>query len=187
MGKNEGRITVEDTKEKFTLKIKAFVEEDKQKFFTVWLGAFTLCGLLIISQLFVNQDSELKLMVFVFAVFWAYFEFKMVRTWRWRRVGEEVIEMDDQFLYLGKRYNERGILKAYPLDGVDLPRKFNNKSNEFVKAINDSYWMISNEQLCFNYNNRVVLFGHRLSDQEMSKVLKALNFQLKKRKDMQPS
>ncbi len=184
MGKNEGRISQEDSKEKFILQIKAFVEEDKQKFFTVWLGAFTFCGLLIISQLFVDQNSELKLMVFVFTIFWAYFEYKMVKTWRWRRVGVEIIEIDNQFLHIGKRYKERGLLKAYPLDGVDLPRKFNNKSNEFTKAINDSYWMISNEQLCFNYNNRVVLFGHRLSDQEMGKVLKALDFQLKKRKEL---
>lgn len=181
MKSTEQRIKSTEEQGKFILEINSFKEEDKQKFFSVWLGAFLLCGLAIISQLFTADNSEMKLMIFVFAIFWGYFSYKMIRTWRWRKNGKEVLEFTDEYLYLGKRFGERGLLKPYTIEKVVSPRKFKNESNDFVKSMNDSYWMISNEQLCFNFGNKIILFGHRLSEKEISKVLKIVQLQLNKR------
>jgi len=181
MKNHSSRINSNQENGKFVLTINAYYEEDKQKFFSVWLGAFTLCGLAILSQLFTSENSEMKLMIFVFGMFWAYFEYKMVRTWRWRRSGKEVIEMDDQYIYIGRIYGKRGIPKAYPLKDVQLPRKFVNESNDFVKSMNDSYWMISNEQLCMTYKGKLIMFGLRLSEKEMNKVLKLVQQEIGKR------
>jgi hypothetical protein len=181
MKNNSSRINTTQENGKFILTINAFNEEDKQKFFSVWLGAFTLCGLAILSQLFTSDNSEMKLMIFVFGVFWGYFEYKMVRTWKWRRNGQEAIEIDDENIYIGRRYNQRGILKAYPLKEVQLPRKFVNESNDFVKSMNESYWMISNEQLCLTYRGKLIMFGLRLTDKEMGRVLKLVQQEITKR------
>jgi hypothetical protein len=186
MKHNNQRIKSTEEKDKFILEINSFKENDKQKFFSVWLGAFLISGIAIISQLFTNENSELKLMIFVFAIFWGYFSYKMIRTWRWRNSGKEVLEFTDEYLMLGKRYGERGLLKPYAIEKVSAPRKFNNESNDFVKSINESYWMISNEQLCFNFGSKIILFGHRLSDAEAKKVLKIVDTQLKKRKQSTP-
>jgi len=181
MKNNHSRINTTQEEGKFVLTIDAFHEEDKQKFFSVWLGAFILCGVAILSQLFTSDNSEMKLMIFVFGIFWAYFVYKMVRTWRWRRSGKEVIEIDDQYIYIGRRYGERGIPKAYPLKEVQLPRKFVNESNDFVKSMNESYWMISNEQLCITYRGKLIMFGLRLSDKEIGRVLKLVQQEIAKR------
>ena len=186
MKSSDQRIKSTEDKGKFILEINSFKEEDKQKFFSVWLAAFLICGLAIISQLFSSENSELKLMIFVFAIFWGYFSYKMVRTWRWRNSGKEVLEFTDDHLLLGKRFGERGILKPYSLEKITAPRKFNNESNDFVKSMNESYWMISNEQLCFNFGSKIILFGHRLPEKEINKVLKIVQLQLNKRKKATP-
>lgn len=186
MKSTDQRITTTEDNGKFILEIKSFREEDKQRFFTVWLAAFLLSGVAIISQLFTGDNSEMKLMIFVFAIFWGYFSYKMVRTWRWRNNGKEVLEFTDDYLFIGKRYGERGLPKPYAIDKVVSPRKFNNESNDFVKSMNESYWMISNEQLCFNFGNKIILFGHRLSEKEISKVLKIVQLQLSKRQKATP-
>lgn len=171
----ERRITKEQINGGTLIKIKAFKEEGKQKNLTVWLFAWTFCGLAIGSQMFIEQNEELKTMILVFVAFWAYFEYKVVKAFRWRKSGEEQIFISEEEVHYGRTYNNRGILKQYKKSGVNSVREIEEETNSFVDAFSSSYWVIGGETLAFTANGKMVTFGLRLSEKETFQLKKQIN------------
>jgi hypothetical protein len=177
----EKRITREVKKEGLLIKINAFRDESKQKTLTIWLLAWSFCGIAIGSQLFVDEQKELRTMLFVFLAFWAYFEFKVVKAFRWRRGGEEQIWITEEVFHYGRTFNQRGILKPYRRDLVNQVRSIDEDESGWVKAFLDSYWVIGGERLAFSVNGKLIPFGLRLSDSEKSNLMKLLNKEIEKK------
>lgn len=176
--KTESRISKEQTEAGTLIKIKAYFDEGKQKMLTLWMLAWTLCGVAIISQYFSNEDEQFRIMIVVFAAFWIYFEYLVVKAFRWRRSGEEQFYITaDEFSY-GRTYSNRGFLRPYRKDLVNSARFIDGESNTFYKVFADSYWVIGGERLAFTANGKVVPFGLRLTDKEAKKLMKLINDEL---------
>lgn len=169
------RISTEKKEGGILIKIKAFKEESKQKNLTVWLLAWTFCGLAIGSQVFYDENPELRKMILIFLAFWAYFEFKVIKVFRWRRSGEEQFYITDEIFSYGRTYHNRGILKQYRKDLVNSVRPLELDGNSLIKAFSDSYWVIGGEKLAFTANGKVIPFGLRLSDKEARQLTSELN------------
>ncbi|MEQ8908752.1 MAG: hypothetical protein RIC95_06140 [Vicingaceae bacterium] len=172
------RISTEKKADGLLIKIKAYRDEDKQKLLTVWLGAWTLCGLAIISQLFTEVDRELKTLIIVFFAFWGYFEYLVVKAFRWRKSGEEQFFITEENLQYGRTYNNRGFLKPYRKDLINKLRTIDGETNTFVRVFSDSYWVIGGERLAFSAGGKVIPCGLRLTDKESKKLLKLVNQEL---------
>lgn len=160
------------------IKVKAYQDVDKQKFFTIYLITWTLCGLAISSQLFVDVEEELKSMLIVFFAFWAYFEYLLVKAYRWRKSGEEQFFIKEEEMHYGRTYNNRGILRPYRKELINKVRLIDEEKSTFVKVFSDSYWVIGGERLAFSAAGKVVPFGLRLSDKEAKKLMKLINQEL---------
>lgn len=169
------RITEEKKEEGVLIKIKAFKDESKQKNLTVWLLFWTFCGAAIGSQLFVEANKELHTFIYVYLAFWAYFEFMVVKAFRWRRKGEEQLLITNSNVHYGRTFANRGFLKPYRKDLVNAARLLDEQSNTFVKTFASSYWVIGGERLSFTVNGKVIPFGLRLSDKEAKQLMKRLN------------
>ena len=169
------RISIEKKEYGTLIKIKAYYEEGKQKMLNLWLFAWTLCGLAIISQVFLDANGELKNMILIFGAFWAYFEYMVVKAFKWRRTGEEQIFITKDAVQYGRTYNNRGVLKPYRLDQMNAVREMKDESNSFVRSFMDSYWVIGGEKLAFSYQAKIIPFGLRLSEKESKKVTQQIN------------
>ena len=169
------RIATEKKENGLLIKIKAYQDHDKQKFFTIYLITWTLCGIAISSQLFVEVEEQLKSMILVFFAFWVYFEYLLVKAYRWRIGGEEQFFIDEENLQYGRTYSNRGFLKPYRKDLVNQVRLIDDEKSTFVKVFSDSYWVIGGERLAFTANGKVVPFGLRLSDKEAKKLKQLIN------------
>lgn len=177
--KSEKRITEEKVEGGKLIKIKAYYDQDKQKLLDVWILAWTLCGIAIISQAFFPQDPDLKRMILIFGAFWIYFEYKVIKAWRWRKGGEEQIFINDEELRYGRTYFNRGFLKPYRKDLINKLRGIEDEKNTFVKAFSDSYWVVGgSEKLAFTANGKVIPLGLRLSDKESKKLMRLVNTEL---------
>lgn len=175
---SEKRVTTEKKEVGLLIKVKAFKEEGKQKNLTVWLMAWTFCGLAVAYQLLLDANNEIKSMLLVFMAFWSYFEFKVVKAFRWRRGGEEQLFISEEKVLYGRTINNRGILRPYRKDLVNGARLIENDQNTFAKAFAESYWVIGGEKLAFTINGKVIPFGLRLSDKEAKKLMELFNKQL---------
>lgn len=172
------RITEEKVKGGKLIKIRAYYNEDKQKMLNVWILAWTLCGLAIVSQVFIDGNDELRRMILIFSAFWAYFEYVVIKAWRWRKGGEEQIFISEEELQYGRTYFNRGILKPYRKDLLNPVRRVKEEKNKFVQTFADSYWVIGGEELAFTANGKVIHFGLRLTEKEANQVMKMVNRKL---------
>lgn len=172
------RISKEQSDQGTLIKIKAHFDEGKQKMLTLWMITWTICGIAIISQFFSNNDEQFKIMIIVFAAFWLYFEYLVVKAFRWRTSGEEQFLITEDEFHYGRTYNNRGFLRPYRKELVNRARFIDEESNTFYKVFADSYWVIGGERLAFSVNGKFVPFGLRLTDKEAKKLMKLINEEL---------
>lgn len=165
------RLEFLDTDEGKVLNIRSYYDKSKQKLLLVWLLAFSICGIAIISQLFASIGSDMKIMVLIFAFFWLYFEFKIISAYRWRKNGEERFLFNKDTLYYGRLINNRGFLKPYSKDLLGGIRKIEIPPNNFFASMNNSYWVVAGESLAFSYAGKLVPFGLRLSEAEQKLII----------------
>ena len=87
------RIGYEATDEGLTVRIKASKAGDLKKIqaMKAWVIAWAVSGGLIGSALFMNYPADLKLYLFIFLAFWAYFLFKISRAYYFRKYGIETL------------------------------------------------------------------------------------------------
>lgn len=169
------RITEEQVEGGKLIKIRSFYDQGRQKMLDVWLLAWTLCGLAIISQVFGEVDNELRRMILIFGAFWIYFEYMVIKAWRWRKGGEEQVFIKNEEIQYGRTYYNRGILKPYRKDLMNKVRRIDDEGNSFTRAFADSYWVIGGERLAFTANGKVIPFGLRLTDKEADKLMQMIN------------
>ena len=176
------RIIIENKPELFRLTIKAFNDPSKQSLLFAWMLIWTLCGIYLVSQFFVDHEHEdFKTFLIVWAGFWLYFEYKVVYAFRWRKSGEEVIQIKDNRLAICRQIADRGLFKYYSLDYIKDFRMFNDGNNGFIKSMNDSYWIVSGEKLAFEYQGRTIVFGMQLNEKDASALHRTLKYEIKNR------
>lgn len=169
---NSERLNFISSEDGNILEINAFYDEKKQKFLLLWLVAFTLGGLAIVSQLFSNAGSELKMMIMIFAFFWIYFEFKVLKAYRWRNSGKEKLIFTENKLYYGRLIGNRGVMHPYNKDLLGDLRKVDISEKNFFAAMSDSYWVIGGEKLAFSFAGKQIPFGLRLNKAEVNLIIK---------------
>jgi len=170
-----GRISQEKREEGILIKIKAFRDESKQKNLTLWLVFWTFCGIAIGSQLFVKGDDELRAFVFVYLAFWGYFEYVVVKAFKWRKSGEEQFLISEENFHYGRTYNNRGFLKPHRKDLVNAVKVIDEEIGTFAKVFGSSYWVVGGERLAFTVSGKVIPFGMQLTDKEVKQLKENLN------------
>jgi hypothetical protein len=170
-----GRISQEKREEGILIKIKAFRDESKQKNLTVWLVFWTFCGIAIGSQLFVKGDDELRAFVFVYLAFWGYFEYVVIKAFKWRKSGEEQFLISEENFHYGRTYNNRGFLKPHRKDLVNAVKVIDEEIGTFAKVFGSSYWVVGGERLAFTVSGKEIPFGMQLTDKEVKQLKENLN------------
>jgi len=180
----ENRIKLERKKDGVLVRVKAYHEAPKQRQLGLWLFAWSFCGLAVIFHLiFGETNRETLRFILIFLAFWIYFEWKIIKVYRWRKSGEEQFWITEDHFHYGKTYANRGILKPYPKHSVNPVRPIESEKNSFVKAFFDSYWVMGDEQLAFSVNAKLIPFGMRLSEKEAKKLSRLLNAELQSHPD----
>jgi hypothetical protein len=156
-----------------TFVISPRLDEKKQMLLTFWVFSWTFCGLYMIYELiFGNHIRENQLILFVFICFWSYYEYRIGYTWLWKRKGAELIKIDDGKLTYKRSLRIYGKAYTFYLENIKDLGPADKKPLSSMMA--NSFWVMGDESLQFDYNNRVVRFGIQLSDDESEKLRKVL-------------
>jgi hypothetical protein len=141
----------------------------------VWLTLWSVCGALVVSQLFLTSDKNTKIICIIYMGFWSYFELLILRIYRWRRAGKEEIQIFSDKVIINRLTGKRGLPVEYQKREIKNVR-INDKQKEglFAKLLFDEYWTIGNETILFDYNHKKLGIGLQLNEQETKFLLRQL-------------
>jgi hypothetical protein len=173
------RIKYVESENKLEVTIKALLDEKKQQLLLIWITLFTICGILLFSQVFGDYENTTLLFFGVYMAFWLFFEFKVIYAYRWRKLGVEHIILEQNQLTLIKEIGKRGITQQFDLDKIKKVERFDSGENAFFKSMNTSYWNINKYSLSFKIEENLIPFAIDLNEEEAKKILKKIHHYLK--------
>lgn len=177
----ESRIIVEK-KPQTEISIKAYFDNQKQFLLTIWLILWSAGGIGIITQFFTPLSSDLKIYLVVWLGFWAYFEYKVIYAFRWRKYGIEKLQFEEEVLLIMREIAGRAIPARYDKNKIKNVRIFKPDNVSVFTALSQSYWSPGDPKVVFEYQGIEIYFGLELKDDEAKKLADLVKKELKEPK-----
>lgn len=162
------------------VEIKTRLPKWQETVLLAWVVAWTFCGLVVIGSFFGDYSRDVKLMLIAYIVFWIYFEYKAVYAFLWKKMGKEFILIDEDGIRYKRDLNGYGNSRSYFKENIKQFIPVDLKDRSFAKSYFNSFWMVGNETIRFEYLGKVIGIGLGLEDTERDEVIKFLKYQRKK-------
>jgi hypothetical protein len=173
------RVSILKKDDVLSIVILSTTDRKKVMIMLLWLIAWSVCGVIVFANYFKLHNQETKLFVIVYLSFWAYFEFKILRAFTWKKWGKEKLWVQNGIIHYQREVNGRGKIKEYNPELVDDLKILELNPGSFTDYINQSFWIKGGERLDFTYQGKHVGFGMQITDEEARVILKELKGFLK--------
>ena len=164
----------------FSLVILPTDDKKKVNLMFLWLLAWSVSGVIVIANYFTLQQESAKLFIIIWLAFWAYFEFKIIRVFMWKRFGKEKLWIKNGLLLYKEDINGRGKTKEFDLNLISNLELITLTNGSIADTFSQTFWVKGGERIQFTCQSKVIKFGMQLADDEAKKIISALNKQLKK-------
>lgn len=182
MQKIGGRTEFYRKGESLYLIIKGTVEIWKKVSIGIWWLAWITCGVIIIKELGKIQDRDLKLFLYAFLSFWAFYVYRIGKVLVWRLYGQEFILVDPEKITIKKAIKKYGKAQSYFLENIDGLAEVKTSPTAFFTFMENSFWTIGAETLQFKYLGKYVRFGIQLPQDDYKRIHQFLAAEIKKKK-----
>lgn len=163
----------------FSLVILPTDDKKKVNLMFLWLLAWSVSGVIVITNYFTLQQQSAKLFIIVWLAFWAYFEFKIIRVYMWKRFGKEKLWIKNGTLFYQQDTNGRGKVKEYDLNLVSNFELVELTRGSIADTFSQTFWVKGGERIEFNCQSKNIRFGMQLEDDDAKKIIASLNKFLK--------
>lgn len=180
MQKIGDQISIEKQEESTLITIKPIVVKKNLNLLKIWVVAWSICGILVATQLFVPYQNSEKVFLAIYLSLWLYFEIKTVKALRWNLYGKEVIEITNNEIIYTELIGKRGIPVIFPNEKFKEISLIEQEQKGFLADINQSVWMLGTETILIASKDFSKNIGRKLSKNEASKLINFLNKQLGK-------
>lgn len=165
----------------FSLVILPTENKKKVNLMFLWLFAWTVSGIIILMNYFKLTQDNAKLMIIIWLGFWAYFEFKIIRVYMWKRFGKEKLWIKNGAVLYQQDVNGRGKIKEYDLNLISDFEVIKIEKGNIADEFAQTFWVKGGERIGFSCQSKYIKFGMQLSDEEATKIITALHKFLKKK------
>lgn len=169
------RVSILKKENLLSIVILATNNKKKLGLLFLWLMAWTVCGLIVFMNYFKLQTNDTKLFVIIYLSFWAYFEYKIVKAFVWKKFGKEKLWVQEGILNYQREINKKGKIHAYNLNLVQNLNIIEFSNTSWTDTINQSFWVKAGERMAFSVQSKIIRFGLQLNEQECLAIYKELN------------
>ena len=162
----------------FSLVILPTAEKKKTNLLFLWLFAWSVSGIIILVNYFKLTNDNAKLMIIIWLGFWAYFEFKIIRVYMWKRFGQEKLWIKNGVLHYQQNINGRGKIKEFDLNLISDWDAIKVEQANIADYFSQTFWVKGGERIEFICQGKLIKFGMQLPDEEATKILAAIKKQL---------
>ncbi len=152
----------------------------KQSLLLGWVLAWIFCGGVVISEYIKSTDGDLKLVLIVFLIFWAYYFWRIGRVLIYRLEGNELISLRGDTLRIKRSFYTYGKAEDYDISNIEDFRKVELDIKSFSRTYENSWWVLGGEKLAFDVNGRFIKFAMQVAPNVQQQLYTLLNKAIKK-------
>lgn len=186
------RISYHRHKDYTTILISTKVEKWKESLLYGWMMLWMLVGIAIVYVLITGNylttvagdtpKNQLQLFLIIFMVFWAYYLYKIIRVYSWRKRGVEYLKLDKEALVIKRAFGKLGKAHSYQYANMEPIKILDQKEKSYSTVMQGAFWDIGNERLSFDYFHKAIIFGIQLDSNEAKKLKEFINSEMKSQK-----
>ena len=168
------RVSILKKEKLVSIVILATNDKKKLGIMFLWLMAWSVCGLIVFMNYFKMQSQDSKTFIIVYMSFWAYFEYKIIKAFIWKKFGKEKLWIQEGTLNYQREINKKGKIQSFNLELVQNLNIIELSNASWADNINQSFWVKGGERLAFSAQSKIIRFGLQLNDTEAQAVFKEL-------------
>lgn len=181
------RISFVDDKDKTTIVIYPENITWLKAVLGAWVGMWFAIGATVIWSLFTFEFTEQEtIILYVFLSFWAYYAYRVTKSFLWILWGKELIKIDEVSLSYKRSIRNYGKSVPYFLENIKKMSVFQPKEKSIQTAWEKSPWIRGGDRIQFEHMGKVVRFGRKLNEKDTNQlfkfVTKKMDVRLKKMK-----
>lgn len=169
------RISFVDEQTKLTVVIYPESSGLMKSLMGAWFAMWMMIGVSLTIYYFSTPlEQNLKIALYVFMAFWAYYAIRVGRSFFWILWGKELIKIDEAAFIHKRSIKSYGKAHHYLLGNISKMRNFETKEGSFQAIWEASPWVKGGERLEFDYLGKVVRFGRKVSEKDGKLLFKLL-------------
>lgn len=173
------RISFVDDKERTTIVIYPERIGWINSLMGAWVAMWWTIGLTVIWAFFkLELTDQETIAIFVFLTFWAYYAFRVTRSYLWLIWGKELIKIDEVSLIYKRSIKSYGKAVHYYLENISQLRLYHPKERSLQSAWEASPWIRGGERIEFDYHQKLVKFGRKLNENDSKLLFKFITKKL---------
>ncbi len=159
----------------FSLVILPTEDKKKVNLLFLWLMAWSVSGIIVLANYFKLTNDSAKMMIIVWLAFWAYFEFKIIRVYMWKRFGKEKLWIKNGVLLYQQDINGKGKIKEFDLNLISDFDIIPLTTGSIADTFSQTFWVKGGERIEFSCQSKLIKFGMQLNDDDANKIINALH------------
>lgn len=169
------RISFVDEKQKTTVVIYPENVGWIKALMGAWVAMWYSIGATVIWSVFVlHLTDQERVILYVFLSFWAYYAYRVTRSFLWLLWGKELLKIDEVSLTIKRSIRGYGKATAYFLENIHKMRMYQPKPRSLQSAWEASPWISGGERLEFDYQGKIVRFGRKLNEKDSELLFRFL-------------
>ena len=168
------RISIAEHSDATTIVIYTKISPYQQIALEAWFGGWVGLGGLIGYGAYSSQGDEMTVLL-VCLVFWSYFFVRILKVILWRRIGKEIIRVNDKNLLIKNAFKTRGKDRFYDLKTVGTMKTIIRKETSFLGSLDQSFWIFGGDSIHFNYLGKTHVLGKQLKESDALQLCNYLN------------
>ena len=180
------RVSFEDDKGVTTIVIRPEDKVLEKGLMGAWVAMWMTIGVIMVWSYFTfDLTQQEEIIVCVFMAFWAYYAFKVSRSFVWLMWGKELIKINEASLTYKRSVKRYGKAVPYYLENIKKMKLEFPDQNSIQKVWESSPWVNGGERFEFEYLGKVIRFGRKLNEKDakllFNVLTKRIEDQLKRR------
>lgn len=165
------RVSVERAPGRLSVVISARLSRGREAVLVAWYVAWAFCGAYVLHEAWNAPPGRERQFMIAFLAFWLYFMVRIGRVVLWRIKGFESIRVRDGVLTIKNSILGFGKAADHYVENISRLGTLEVDRTSWKWQLNQSFWVMGAERLCFEHTGRQVIFGKGLTEEEARQVL----------------
>lgn len=169
------RISVVRNEKGTSIVISSMADRKKSRTVAIILLFWVIGGIAMVFGFPSITEDKAKIVMIIWLAFWLYFLYVLVRLWRWKRHGHEVMKINEGVLKYKKDVKGRGWVFDFQLDKIQKLRASEAENPNWLRNIGGDFWNTDCDSVRFNYEDREMSIGFQLDKSDRAKLINVLS------------